>query len=62
MRAKTEKAKHVVMFKATGEFYAHEVNQDKTRWFFLSFLRVKPQYIINMIISFLVNINEIVSM
>lgn len=62
MRAKTEKAKHVVMFKATGEFYAHEINQDKIRWVFLSFLRVKPQYIINMIISFLVNINEIVSM
>ena len=31
MRAKTEKARHVVMFKATGEFYAHEVNQDKIR-------------------------------
>ncbi|MES9759999.1 hypothetical protein ABWK29_26395 [Priestia megaterium] len=31
MRAKTKKAKHVVMFKVTGEFYAHEVNQDKIR-------------------------------
>ncbi len=31
MRAKIEKARHVVMFKATGEFYAHEVNQDKIR-------------------------------
>ncbi|MED4116903.1 hypothetical protein P4661_29145 [Priestia megaterium] len=31
MRAKTEKARHVVMFKATGEFCAHEVNQDKIR-------------------------------
>lgn len=31
MRAKIEKAKHVVMFKATGEFYAHEVNQDKIK-------------------------------
>ncbi|MGG3182382.1 hypothetical protein ABEQ41_29550 [Priestia megaterium] len=31
MRAKIEKAKHVVMFKATEEFYAHEVNQDKIK-------------------------------
>jgi hypothetical protein len=31
MRAKVEKAKHVLMFKATGEFYAHEVNQDKIK-------------------------------
>jgi len=40
MRAKTEKARHVVMFKATGDFYAHEVNQDKIRmgFFCLSFV------------------------
>ncbi|NGY80280.1 hypothetical protein F6Y02_39335 (plasmid) [Bacillus megaterium] len=62
MRAKIEKAKHVVMFRATGEFYAHEVNQDKIRIGFLSVLHVKSKYIINTIISFPVNINEIVSM
>ncbi|MCA4158173.1 hypothetical protein [Priestia megaterium] len=62
MRAKIEKAKHVVMFKATGEFYAHEVNQDKIRMGFLSVLHVKSQYIINTIISFPVNINEIAPM
>ncbi|MGG0461989.1 hypothetical protein [Priestia aryabhattai] len=27
MRAKIEKANHVVMFKSNGEFYAHEVTQ-----------------------------------
>lgn len=31
MRAKIEKARHVFMFKATGEFYAHEVNRDKLK-------------------------------
>jgi len=31
MRTKIEKAKHVLMFKTTGEFYVHEVNQDKVR-------------------------------
>ncbi|MDD1515360.1 hypothetical protein [Priestia megaterium] len=62
MRAKIEKAKHVVMFRATGEFYAHEVNQDKIRMGFLSVLHVKSKYIINTIISFLVSIHEIVSM
>lgn len=34
MRAKTEKAKHVVMFGATGEFYAHEVPGDIRIGFF----------------------------
>ncbi|MED5121633.1 MULTISPECIES: hypothetical protein [Priestia] len=27
MRAKIEKANHVVMFETAGEFYAHEVTQ-----------------------------------
>jgi hypothetical protein len=36
MRAKIEKAKHVWMFEATGEFYAHEVSNEKIkRGFFL---------------------------
>ncbi|MBY0214530.1 hypothetical protein [Priestia aryabhattai] len=34
MRAKTEKANHVVMFTATGEFYAHEVPGELTIGFF----------------------------
>ncbi|AYE53685.1 hypothetical protein OEA_28915 (plasmid) [Priestia megaterium NCT-2] len=36
MRAKIEKAKHVWMFEATGEFYAREVSNEKIkRGFFL---------------------------
>ncbi|MEO2222983.1 hypothetical protein [Priestia megaterium] len=36
MRAKTKKANHIVMLSATGEFYAHEVSNEKIkRGFFL---------------------------
>lgn len=34
MRAKIEKANHVVMFETTGEFYAHEVTQGPKVGFF----------------------------
>ncbi|MFY2253701.1 hypothetical protein ACOSZH_27945 [Priestia megaterium] len=34
MRAKIEKANHVVMFETTGEFYAHEVTQGINVGFF----------------------------
>ncbi len=34
MRAKIEKANHVVMFETAGEFYAHEVTQGINVGFF----------------------------
>ncbi|WP_209369585.1 hypothetical protein [Priestia megaterium] len=34
MRAKIEKANHVVMFETAGEFYAHEVTQGINAGFF----------------------------
>ena len=34
MRAKIEKANHVVMFETAGEFYAHEVTQGPKVGFF----------------------------
>ncbi|MCF6796747.1 hypothetical protein L1M59_11510 [Bacillus sp. ET1] len=46
MRAKIEKAKHALMFEATGEFYAHEVNKDiiKRNFFICPSCQVKIYY------------------
>jgi len=45
MRAKTEKANHVVMFKSIGEVHAHEVTQDiKTGFFACPSCGVKVYY------------------
>lgn len=46
MRAKTDKANHILMFETTGEFYAHEVTGVKERmgFFVCPSCQVRVQY------------------